>query len=66
MVLVGQEGQVGPGLQRGSIPHLEREEELFSNSGRTRKSHMSGDVESLKAPTPNSTALQLMLTRIFF
>lgn len=61
VVLEGQEGQVGPGFQRGkSIPHLEREE-LFSSSERTRESHMSGDLQSAKAPTPTSTSLQLML-----
>lgn len=38
MVLEGQEGQVGPGLQKGkSIQHLEREKELFSISERIRK-----------------------------
>lgn len=43
MVLEGQEGQADPGLQRGrSIPHLEREEELFSDSERTKKSHVWG------------------------
>lgn len=67
MVLEGQEGQVDPGLQRGrSIPHLEREEELFSDSESTRKSHMSQDLESLKAVTSTSTLFQLMLMRYFF
>lgn len=41
MVLEDQEGQVDPGLQKQRrIPHLEREEELFSSSERTRKSHV--------------------------
>lgn len=51
VVLEGQEGQVDPGLQRGtSIPHLEREE-LFSDSERTRKSHMPGN--KFKGSNPN-------------
>lgn len=67
MVLEGQEDQVDPGLQRRrSIPHLEREEELFSDSERTRKSHMSGHLESLKAPSPTSILFQLMLMKLFF
>ena len=56
---------MGPGFRRGrSIPHLEREEELFSDSERARKSHMSGELESLKAPNPTSIAFQLI--RFFF
>lgn len=67
MVLEGQEGQVDPGLQRRrSIPHLEREGELFSVNKRTRKSHMSVDFERLKAPTPTSILFQLILMRFFF